>query len=145
MKLQIIKDIIGNEYIAGVFDTSNIVLSKLLSFAFDNIDHFKLFNDKLLERNHGIFHLTVFNVMECSKNPDLLKLDGLSVEFFRMNGIGSISKDDKATFFIPCDSSDIDILRNFIGLNKKDLHITIGFTHKDLFHDRKNICNIHNI
>jgi hypothetical protein len=57
-----------------------------------------------------------------------------------MEGIGSISKHELTTYYIVCKSNKINDLRKSYNLNEKDLHITIGFTHKDLFHDRKNIC-----
>lgn len=145
MKLEILKDVVGNDYV-GINIPSNQV-SRYLSLM--NGD-FKPFNEKLLERNSGHYHITVFNVMECQANPNHLKRAGLKIEDndVVMTGVGSIEIEKKGeimkTFFIPIYSPFLNDLRSQLGLKEKDLHITIGFTHKDLFHARKNECNIIN-
>ena len=141
MKLKIIKDVLGNSYIS-LIDFNDLLFDALLDFAKINIDDFDSMNQNLLNRNGGNFHLTSFNVAECNSNNNIFNLFDIDINDLRMLGIGSISKDSNKTFFIVCQSDTINKIRLALGLPFKDLHITIGFNNKDLFHARKNDCNI---
>jgi len=141
MKLKIIKDVLGNDYLS-LTDFNDIFFDALLDFAKTNINDFDSMNQNLLKRNGGNYHLTAFNVAECNKNPLLFNLSDIDINDLKLFGIGSISKDSNETFFIVCQSDTINKIRLALGLPFKDLHITIGFNNKDLFHARKNVCNI---
>ena len=140
MKLTTIKDVLGNTYIGLHLMQDNIDM--FLKFAHDNIVNFKFLNDNLLKRNNGNYHVTAFNVAECQKNPLIIYLKDIDINDLKMIGIGSISKNDNTTFFIVCQSVTINKMRLSLGLDFRDLHITIGFTKKDLFHMGKSNCNI---
>jgi hypothetical protein len=141
MKLKIIKDVLGNSYIS-LIDFNDVLFDALLDFAKINITDFDSLNQNLLNRNGGNFHLTAFNVAECNSNNNIFNLFDIDINDLRMLGIGSISKDSNKTFFIVCQSDTINKIRLSLGLPFKDLHITIGFNNKDLFHARKNDSNI---
>lgn len=150
MKLQYLYDIYNNPYIGFNidFNTKDIngnTLIDLLNIAKIKINNFDEFNKKLLDRNNNKYHITVFNVMEYIKNKNLNKFIGLAINNIEYLGIGSIINNDKETFFIVIKLDIINTLRKTVNLVPKDLHITIGFTHNDLFNKNKDILNIHKI
>ncbi len=114
----------------------------------NNID-FSMCLENVMKRNNNSFHITVFNVAECNKNPVLLDFDGfLIIEDIINKGIGFISKNDiitqenKFTFFNVVESIGLTKMREHLNLKIKDFHVTIGFTHTDLFHEAKNNPNL---
>ncbi len=140
MQLQKIQDVLGNDYIAIVIDGNFI--EEIITGLNDKISDFDKYNQKLLDRNHGTYHITVFNVMECQKNPECLHYAGTVINDTIFKGVGSIEKNGQTTMFIVVDSNGIQKIRCNAGFAEKDLHITVGFTDKDLFHARKNECNV---
>jgi len=145
MKLTILKDINGNDYLG--FDISKSYASKrIVEMYIDNMNleiiGFDKCNKKLLERNKNSYHITIFNVKECGINKDLLLLKNLQIDDIKFNGVGSINNGDNITYFIIVESKHIKTIRSLSNMDERDLHITIGFNNKDLFHDRKNIANI---
>lgn len=126
-------------------DSNNLLFAKILRIAKSTITDFKLFNQKLLERNRDKYHITIFNAAECAKLPILLQnVTGLNIKnsSLTFKGIGSLSEGDMITYYVVVDSPVLNALRNDANLPPKDFHITIGFTHKDLFKGRKNEPNI---
>lgn len=154
LQLQYIKDVIGNPYIGFVVplnmhDKFDVSLMDMLGIAETQIPDFALCNTNLLTRNHGVYHITMFNVMEMKlKEVTGIKIDE-SIRYgshmFEYKGIGSITKGDMSTYYVVVDSDEMNIERNIVGLPSRDLHITIGFTHKDLFTERKNVANFYTI
>lgn len=149
MILQFLRDIYGSHYVGinvGVMshDVNGTTLNDLLKTAMTDIPDFAECNKRLLERNSGKYHITVFSVMEWGQHKVDVDVIGSSYDasIFEYRGIGSISKDDKITYFIVVDSDAINAERTNAGYPSKELHITIGFTHKDLFHDSKNVTNV---
>jgi hypothetical protein len=55
------------------------------------------------------------------------------IDDLKMLGIGRAQKNEDIAFFVVCRSEKIDAVRERYGLSKKDLHITIGFRHRDVF------------
>jgi hypothetical protein len=154
LQLRYIKDVIGNPYIGFVVplnmpDKNGMTLLELLATAWDTIPDFPDSNTNLLVRNHGVYHITMFNVMEMKqKTITDIKIDELiryGSHMFEYKGIGSITKGDMSTYYVVVDSEEMNIERNIVGLPPRDLHITIGFTHKDLFTERKNVANFYTV
>ena len=154
LQLQYIKDVIGNPYIGFVVplnmhDKFDVSLMDMLGIAETQIPDFALCNTNLLTRNHGVYHITLFNVMEMKlkTNADINKFIGYKYgsHTFQYKGIGSITKGDKSTYYVVVESYEMNIERNIVGLPSRDLHITIGFTHKDLFTERKNVPNFYDL
>lgn len=138
---------LGIEIENSQIDSNNLQFSKILHVAesIPMIQNFAECNKRLLERNRDKYHITIFNAAECAKFPSLLiNATGLLVKdsSITFKGIGSISQDDMTTYFIVVYSPVINKLRTDANLPEKDLHITIGFTHKDLFKSRKNEPNL---
>ena len=154
LQLRYIKDVICNPYIGFVVplnmcDRFGVSLMDMLSIAEKQIPDFTQCNANLLARNHGVYHITMFNVMEMKlKAVTGIKIDE-SIRYgshmFEYKGIGCITKGDMSTYYVVVDSDEMNIERNIVGLPSRDLHITIGFTHKDLFTERKNVANFYAI
>ena len=145
-KLSILKDVANNSYLGIIIDDSPELNKEVL----DEVAMFKTFREdaailieKQQSRDKGHRHITVFTVMECQKDPKTLSLEGAIINDLKLFGIGSINIDKDGvlmeTFYVLAQSELIQELRHRYDLKDKDLHVTIGFTHKDLFHKFKDI------
>lgn len=145
MKLEILKDILGNNYIGidvtNHSTTSNClyIISKYLELNINIEESIQ----NVLKRNNNKYHITVFNVAECNKNNDLFNLIDLDIADIKFDGIGMVSKDNMHVIFIVIVSKQLNKLRESYGFNNKDLHVTLAFTHKDLFNVSKKIPNLY--
>lgn len=152
MILQFLRDIFDAHYV-GIDvelmtpDKNGLTLNDMLERAAIDIPNFSECNENLLNRNSGKYHITVFNVVEWNQhkvNPDIIGSTYDSSKF-EYKGIGSISKGDMTTYFVVIHSDAINAVRVDAGYPKKELHVTIGFTHKDLFHEPKSVTNVFEI
>ncbi len=136
-------DIVSTDY-----DSVNRIFGEILIEAEKVIPDFPTYNQKLLDRNNGHYHITVFSVAECGKFPQLMSLENLQLKNSNLlfKGIGSLVQKDTTetmtTWYIVVECPVLDMLRQNENLPTKDFHITIAFTHKDLFKGRKNDPNV---
>lgn len=148
-KLTTLKDAIGKPYIGILIDD----YPELNKIVLDRVEEFKTIRtnaDAMIEkqqsRDKGHRHITVFTPMDCDKNPELLKTAGIDILDLMLFGIGMIDipKGDETyeTFYVLADSKEIQELRHQYNLPDKDLHVTLGFSHKDLFHKPKDISTL---
>lgn len=149
MKIEYILDVLGNKYIGininpSIPDKTGLTLNNILEVGLTEIPYFSDRAENLLNRNSNKYHLTIFNAAECNtgKIPDNLIGTKITPDKMTYKGIGSISQDEKTTYFVVVDCPILNDIRYAHGFKNKDLHITIAFTHKDLFGQRKNIPNI---
>lgn len=149
MKIQFIKDTLGNPYIGvdinpTLPDKNGLTLNDILEVGLTEIPYFSDRNEYLLNRNSNKYHLTVFNVAEYGTNK--IHDDIVGTEVFQQHieyiGIGSIYKDTNITYFVVVKCQYLNDIRYTYGFTDKDLHITIAFTHKDLFNASKATPNI---
>lgn len=147
MQLTTIQDVARQLYLGinineNDFDSNNRTFGSILIQAEKLIPDFQNYNQKLLDRNHGKYHITVFNAAECGKQPLLLTYDKMLVKntSITFKGIGNLKQDNMTTWFVVVDSPVLNSLRTDNDFLEKDLHITIAFTDKDLFKGRKNVC-----
>jgi hypothetical protein len=153
MKLQYISDIFGNPYIGIELelytkDSNGVSVHDMLVEAYSRVPDFRQMNDKLLKRNGGKYHITAFGVSECRTRTIVLEgiesTIGANINDIKFNGIGVISNSALMNaYFITVESEQLNDIRRFYGLNDKELHVTIGFNIKDLFHESKNISNVY--
>lgn len=83
-------------------------------------------------RDHNSFHVTLINPFEL-KEIDQGSFNfeqSFAIEFI---GLGSAIKDSAETFFVVVESEKVQQVRTDLGLDKKDLHVTLGFTPNDVF------------
>jgi hypothetical protein len=149
MKIDTIQDTARQLYLGidvnlSTTDSNNRTFGEVLLTANEHIPDFEMCNERLLDRNMGHYHITIFNVAETAKIPALNVVQGMLLKntSITFKGIGSLEQDGMITYFVIVESAILNKFRTDINLPEKDLHITIGFTHKDLFKGRKNNPNI---
>jgi hypothetical protein len=146
--LTYLKDAVVNNYV-GINIPSEVVqphLEKLKEILGE--EDFEIFTNNQKMRDHGHYHITVINVMDCNR---LSKEMGMSnfvksveltfeypVEDLEILGVGKASKGDNTAYFIVCSSDSLDAVRTRFNLPKQDFHVTLGFNVKDVFSVRKN-------
>ena len=93
--------------------------------------------DNQQKRDHNLWHITLFTPNECKNNPRLFEATKNEIDDITFKGIGAIARNEQSTFYILLESIQLQLLRNIYSLPPKDFHITIAFSHKDLFHQIK--------
>jgi len=147
--LTYLKDTIGNNYV-GINIPEDAVqphLEKLKEILGE--EDFEIFTQNQKMRDHGHYHITVINVMDCNR---LSKEMGMAnfvksvelvfeypVEDLELLGVGKASKNENTAYFIVCQSDSLDAVRTRFNLTKQDFHITLGFNTKDVFGVPKNV------
>lgn len=140
--LRTIEDVLGNIYIGVVYETYELhsYLEKwYASFKSEaEVIQLKTFIYNKNQRDGEKYHSTICNVMDFNKLSLTSKkyiLDKIGTEHdIKILGIGkaSNSKGNK-TNFIVIESESLQEIRQMIGLDKMDFHITLGFDKKDVF------------
>ena len=146
--LTYLKDTIGNNYV-GINIPEAIVqphLEKLKEILGE--EDFEIFTQNQKMRDHGHYHITVINVMDCNRlskemgMANFVKSVELAFEYpvedLEMLGVGKASKNDNTAYFIVCQSDSLDAIRSRFNLTKQDFHATLGFNAKDVFGVPKN-------
>lgn len=142
-----IKDITGSNYLGIKIDQSTIqkFLDELKDYLGDEYDKY-ITNQQ--NRDRGSYHITVVNVMDYNK---LSKESGISnfvnsldkvfkfpIDDLKMMGVGTAKRNENTTYFVVCKSDKLEAVRRRYELPDHDFHITLGFSHKDVFGVRKN-------
>lgn len=143
-KVEYLKDILGNNYIGVKYNKSEIkgFLDKLERHI-NNKELYSLLTQNQQNRDKG-YHISVINVMEYNQLikkgyiNSLQRILEITTSDIYLKGIGKAERNGNITYFIVCHSNTLDEIRNTIGLEPKDFHITIGFDKKDVFGVRKN-------
>lgn len=148
-KLTYLKDTIGNNYL-GINIPEAVVephLEKLKEILGE--EDFEIFTQNQKMRDHGHYHITVINVMDCNRlskemgMANFVKSVELAFEYpvedLEMLGVGMASKNDNKAYFIVCQSDSLDAVRTRFNLPKQDFHVTLGFNTKDVFGVPKNV------
>ena len=143
-----LKDILGNNYL-GVDIPQSVVfpfLGELKELI--GADDYEAFTKAQIARDRSHYHLTVLNVAEYNRLAKDMGIDGFvnsldpilkyEIDDMKMLGLGRAEKGEDIAFFVVCRSEKIDAIRERYSLDKKDLHITLGFKHRDVFGIRKN-------
>lgn len=142
-----IKDITGSNYLGIKIDQSTI--QKFLDELKDHLgDEYDKYIKNQQNRDRGSHHITVVNVMDYNK---LSKESGISnfvnsldkvfkfpIDDLKMMGVGTAKRNENTTYFVVCKSEKLEAVRRRYELPDHDFHITLGFSHKDVFGVRKN-------
>jgi hypothetical protein len=147
--LTYLKDTIGNNYV-GINIPEDVVqphLEKLKDILGE--EDFEIFTQNQKMRDHGHYHITVINVMDCNRlskemgMANFVKSVELAFEYpvedLELLGLGKASKNDNTAYFIVCQSDSLDAIRTRFNLPKQDFHVTLGFNTKDVFGVPKNL------
>jgi hypothetical protein len=147
--LTYLKDTIGNNYVGinipeAVVETHLEKLKEILGE-----EDFEIFTQNQKMRDHGHYHITVINVMDCNRlskemgMANFVKSVELAFEYpvedLEMLGVGKASKNNNTAYFIVCQSDSLDAVRTRFNLTKQDFHTTLGFNAKDVFGVPKNV------
>lgn len=144
-KVEYLKDIFDQNYLAVIFSESEIksYIDKFRRYINDD-DYFKILNDNKLSREKE-YHMTIINPIEYKKlvhygNIDMLdRVYNTDLYDVKLKGIGKAERNDNISFFIVAESITADEMRGILGLDRKDLHITLGFDTNDVHGVRKDI------
>jgi hypothetical protein len=143
-KITWLKDVLGNNYLGVKFD-KNFVNKWLLDLKsyIDSDEKYDLFVKNQVNRDRGSYHITVINVMEFNKAVKNIGLDilnkklehilDMAISDLSFKGLGTQTRESNSTFYVVVESEMLNEVRKSIGLNEKDLHITLGFNEKDVF------------
>jgi hypothetical protein len=147
--LTYLKDTIGNNYV-GINIPEDVIqphLERLKEILGE--EDFEIFTQNQKMRDHGHYHITVINVMDCNRLSkemgmvNFVKSVELAFEYpvedLELLGVGTASKNDNKAYFIVCQSDSLDAIRTRFNLTKQDFHITLGFNAKDVFGVPKNV------
>lgn len=86
------------------------------------------------------YHITLLSPQETKllkANGKLSKLDEVGAATFETLGVGEAQSGDNTAFFAVVRSPHVNAWRESVGLEKRDLHITIGFDGKDVYDQPK--------
>ena len=146
--LTYLKDTIGNNYI-GIQIPSGVV-TPFLNELKDIIgeDDFKSYTENQQKRDDGHYHITVINVIEYNSLSKSMSIDKFvnslepifkyDIDDLKMMGVGTATKNENRSYFVVCQSDNLEAIRDRYGLPKLDFHTTLGFKFKDVFGIRKN-------
>ena len=147
--LTYLKDVTGNNYVGINIPNEDVEphLEKLKEILGE--EDFEIFTQNQKMRDHGHYHITVINVMDCNRlskemgMANFVKSVELAFEYpvedLELLGLGTASKNDNTAYFIVCSSDSLDAVRTRFNLTAQDFHITLGFDKKDVFSVRKNV------
>jgi hypothetical protein len=145
--LQILKDTLGNNYLGIVIEREELEtylnqLQEILGDAYEEYTNLQQ------TRDNGKYHMTFMSVPEFNSKSTEIGFDKFSayinqiqkvnIDDLKLLGLGSAEKSGNKSYFVVCKSNLLDDTRNMLGLDEKDLHVTLGFKWKDVHGVRKN-------
>ena len=134
-RVEYIKDITGANYLGINIYTERVhlFLDKMEKILGEDYEEY-VKNQQ--DRDRGHYHCTVLNVADFNRiEKDIKPFD---VTDFKLIGLGTAENKGNKTFFVVCQSEQLNKFRESLGKNPSDFHITLGFKHKDVFGVRKN-------
>jgi len=143
-----IKDIFDNNFL-GV-DIQHESLYPFLEQIQDILgDKYGKFTDNQKKRDSGNYHLTVLNVMEYNSTMESMGVDNFvntldkilkfPIDDIKLMGVGTAQRNENKCYFVVVESDKLKMVRETLGLDEKDFHITLGFDPKDVHGVRKNV------
>jgi hypothetical protein len=143
-----IKDAIGQNYLGIKIDSIEVLpfLDKLRSLLGN--EDYDLYTQKQQTRDHGVYHMTVINVMDYNRLAKGMGVDNFvkaiqpifdyEIDDLEMLGVGKAEAKGNTAYFVVCQSDKLEAIRTRFELPKHDFHITLGFNAKDVFGVPKN-------
>jgi hypothetical protein len=141
-KIKSLPDTLGSLYY-GIDIPEEIIqpYNKMLS-QYLGMDGSVYFENKEI-RDGKKYHITILNhadigavIKSCGTQKaaeGFSSLEELDIDDLEFHGIGKASNGTNTCFFIIVKSPSIESLRLGLGLDNKDLHITLAFNSKDVF------------
>lgn len=143
-----VKDAVGQNYLAIKIDSLELhpFMDHLRSLL--GKEDFDLYTSNQATRDKGKHHITVINVMEYGRLTKTMGVDKFvealqpvleyEIDDLQMLGVGKAEAKGNTAYFVVCDSDKLDAVRTRFELPKKDFHVTLGFSLKDVFGVPKN-------
>jgi hypothetical protein len=143
-----IKDAIGQNYLGIRIDSLEVLpfLDKLRSLLGN--EDYDLYTQNQQARDHGVYHMTVINVMDYNRLAKGMGVDNFvkalqpifdyEIDDLEMLGVGKAEAKGNTAYFVVCQSDKLEAIRTRFELPKHDFHITLGFNAKDVFGVPKN-------
>jgi len=143
-----VKDINGQNYLGIKIDSIEVLpfLDKLRSVL--GKEDYDLYTQNQQTRDHGVYHMTVINVMDYGRLTKAMGMDKFvaalqpifeyEIDDLEMLGVGKAEAKGNTAYFVVCQSDKLDAVRTRFELPKFDFHITLGFNQKDVFGVPKN-------
>ena len=143
-----VKDINGSNYLGIKIDSLEVLpfLDKLRSLL--SKEDYDLYTQNQQARDHGVYHMTVINVMDYGRLTKAMGMDKFvaaiqpifeyEIDDLEMLGVGKAEAKGNTTYFVVCQSDKLEAIRTRFELPKHDFHITLGFNQKDVFGVPKN-------
>jgi hypothetical protein len=143
-----VKDTNGSNYLGIKIDKFEVLpfLDKLRSVL--GKEDYDLYTQNQQTRDHGVYHMTVINVMDYGRLTKAMGMDKFvdalqpifeyEIDDLEMLGIGKAEAKVNTAYFVVCQSEKLDAIRTRFELSKHDFHITLGFNQKDVFGVPKN-------
>jgi hypothetical protein len=143
-----VKDINGSNYLGIKIDKLEVLpfLDKLRSLL--GKEDYDLYTQNQQTRDHGVYHMTVINVMDYGRLTKAMGMDKFvaaiqpifdyEIDDLEMLGVGKAEAKGNTAYFVVCQSDKLDAVRTRFELPKHDFHVTLGFSLKDVFGVPKN-------
>ncbi len=143
-----VKDTLGQNYLGIKIDNIDILpfLDRLRSLL--GKEDYDLYTQNQQTRDHGVYHMTVINVMDYNRLAKSMGVDNFvkalqpifeyEIDDLEMLGVGKAEGKGNTAYFVVCQSEKLDVIRTRFELPKHDFHITLGFDKKDVFGVPKN-------
>lgn len=133
LETEICIDAGGNPYLGFIVDDEILEEDLDLLESILGEKKFHQYNENLLIRNNYRYHLTIVAPHEWRiLNLDECHFSGKEYEV-NFLGLGGVKKFKDEVFFSVCECPDIQHLRSGLGLNNRDLHVTLGFKRQDFY------------
>lgn len=142
-KIKYLNDINNNRSIGITFPKSEIQTYLTEMYSELGGDKAKEYNNNLLLKNQDSYILTIITKAEIESMNAEVNIENLANAFENIfdtnvydivfNGVGKYTKDYKVVYYISIRSQTIDDIRNNLLLPKRNLFITIGFSHRDIY------------
>lgn len=115
-------------------------LDKLIDLIGQN--KFDEYNQNLLIRNNFKYHITVASPREW-ENLSSMRSSTIDLPAnIELIGIGSVIKYKDETYFVICQSEDLQNIRENLKLPPRDFHITIAFKREDIHSVKKDLSTL---
>jgi hypothetical protein len=142
-----LKDILGSNYLGVKINITEVqpFLNQLQDILGESFDEYVSNQQK---RDSGSYHITVINVIDYNNLTKQMGMDKFinsldqvmkaNIDDIKLLGLGSAHKNENTAYFVVVKSELLQEVLKMYGLPEKDLHITLGFKHKDVHGVRKN-------
>lgn len=146
--IEYLKDIANNNYLGiKIYDTEVYpYINQLKDLIGEEQGNIYLKNQQ--NRDFNKYHITLINVMEYNKLMKEMNIDKFvnslnslfeqPIDDIKFMGLGTAERNENKAYFVVIKSEKLQEVRKAYGLDPKDLHITIGFLHRDVFGVPKN-------